>query len=153
MCSTRSSDGTHPKFDFDDPDQCQICFGFNPFIEEPIEGEELVNDEEPSADSEDEETGNEEADNEEGDQAENSFRFKSKKEGDDGENAESNEDEEEDGVKTFELTRKQKLAVIHPKVKDWINACASNISNTPLEKDDIKWLKNADAEAIGTSSF
>lgn len=55
ICSTRSSDGIMAKFDFDDPNQCTMCYGFNPFKEEPVEGEELEGDEAPSKDEEDEE--------------------------------------------------------------------------------------------------
>lgn len=55
FCKTRSSDSTHAKFDFNDPEQCSICPGFNPFKEEPIEGEELANDDEPDGDNSDEE--------------------------------------------------------------------------------------------------
>jgi len=55
LCKTRSSDSTHAKFDFEDPDQCEICQNFNPFNEEPVEGEEQTNDDEASEDSEDEE--------------------------------------------------------------------------------------------------
>lgn len=95
LCSTRSSDGTHAKFDFDDPAQCQICFGINPFKEEPIEGEQLIGDEEPSKDSEDEDKGDENKDEEGDGSGETSFRFSQNKK-EDGDTAESDEDEEEE---------------------------------------------------------
>jgi len=44
VCSTKSGEGTNAKFDYTDPEQCQICVGFNPFVQEGIEGEQLEND-------------------------------------------------------------------------------------------------------------
>lgn len=58
VCSTKSGEGTNAKFDYTDPEQCQICVGFNPFVQEGIEGEQLENDNEPSKDEEDEEPDN-----------------------------------------------------------------------------------------------
>lgn len=146
MCSTRSSDATSAKFDFDDPEQCQICFGFNPFKEEPIEGEELEGDKEPSADSEDEEEGDEEQDEANN---ESSFRFVEKKKTstDTGSDDDSNDSEEEE-EETFVMTRQQKLDILRTKVKDWIGACSKNISDAPLAADDIKWFKTDEGEGI-----
>jgi len=96
LCTTRSSDGTHPKFDFEDPEQCQICAGYNPFIEEPIPGEELENDKEPSKDSEDEEKDDKKEGDKEGDENNGGFRFKTQ-EGD--EATKEDAEKEEDGKK------------------------------------------------------
>lgn len=50
------------------------------------------------------------------------------------------------------MTKQDKLNVVYPKIKDWVKACAKNISENPLEGDDIKWFKDAEAEAISVDA-
>jgi len=143
VCSTRSSDGTHPKFDFEDPEQCTPCEGFNPFAEEPIPGEELENDSEPSADSEDEEKDDEQdKDNSNGD---TTGRFKAMKGGD---NADEDNKEEEGEKKSYIMTRQQKLDKIRQKIVDWIDSCKPNLFDTKLEKDAVKYKEKEDGEEV-----
>lgn len=115
LCSTRSSDGIASKFDFDDPNQCEVCMPFNPFKEEAVKGAELENDSEPGKDEEDEEPGDKKDDNASTTATNSRFAQKSNNKKGDGQNTDATatqDDEETEDEKVFTMTRQQKMDVI-----------------------------------------
>lgn len=149
VCTTRSGEGTNAKFDFNDPDQCDVCVGFNIFQEESVQGEELANDNEPSRDDEDEEKDNK-PENSNGSSGSSGFRFsqnknKMHKEGS-GSGEEANDEEDDDEPKVdvngkiiYRLTRQEKLNLIHPLIKDYITNCKTY--DAELTTDKIEYVK------------
>lgn len=138
ICLTRSGDGTHAKFDFTDPKQCDICQPFNPFAEEAVEGEELENDSERNSKSMEDEV--EDKKPPEGETEEQ------KKEREEKEAAEK----KKNSKLRFKMSRQEKLDKIVRKIKDWLPSCKKNLYLQPIaDKTQIKFFKNDDdAEGI-----
>jgi len=136
ICLTRSGDGTHAKFDFEDTKQCDSCEPFNPFQEETVEGEELENDSERLSNS-----------------LEDEVQDKKAPEGETEEQKKKREEEEAAAKKkkTFKLERQDKLDKILRKINYWFPSCTPNLKDKAFLKDEIKWKKNEEAEEIKVS--
>lgn len=156
LCSTRSSDGTVAKFDFDDPSQCEICQGFNPFADQPIKGEENANDPEPKKDTEDTTKVDDSTTPATTPATTPGFRFKElprtnntmrfAKMAQTPATTPATEPEKPEEPK-YEMTRQEKLNVLRTQVKDWIAGCDKNVNGKLLEKAEIKWFENKDDAA------
>lgn len=136
ICLTRSGDGTHAKFDFEDTTQCDSCEPFNPFIEETIEGEELENDSERLSKSLEDEVQDKKP------PADETEEQKVKRE---------EEEAEAKKKKTFKMDRQAKLDKIIRKIHHWFPSCTENLKDKPFTKEEIKWKKDEAAEEIKVS--